>query len=68
MFHDCHERVWDGSQLQAKYGKNKMIRSFYYHRLEWPDMGGAMEQDNRIVEIFDILNDEHSRMLAAKIK
>ena len=68
MFHDCCERHWDGSELPAKHGKNRVVRSWYYSQREWPDEGGVMTQDNRIVEIFGIIKDESARILASKVK
>jgi hypothetical protein len=44
------------------------VRSWFYHQREWPDRGGVMKQDNRIVEIFSIVKDESARILASKVK
>jgi hypothetical protein len=68
MFHDCHEKVYDGAMLRAKHGKKLVIQSFMFRRIEWPAGGRTMEQDNRQVEIFSIIADEYERILASKVK
>jgi hypothetical protein len=44
------------------------VRSWFYHQHEWPEAGGVMRQDNRLVEIFNIVKDESARILASKVK
>lgn len=68
VFKDCHEWRFDGGELTAKVGKNKVIRSGMYHRLEWPDAGLSGDQDNRTVEGFGYISDEFNRMLYSKAK
>lgn len=68
LFHDCHEWRWDGGTMPAKTGKNRVIRSGYYSRREWPDAGGAMDQANVTVEAFRVIKDEEARMFSEKAK
>ncbi len=48
--------------------KNKSIKSGFYSRLEWPEIGGCLKQSNLTVEIFDIILDEKNRSFAHKVK
>lgn len=37
-------------------------------RLEWPDPGGALEQPNLIILIFDIIKDELLKILIEEMR
>lgn len=47
--------------------KDHVIRTGYWHRLEWPCPGGILEQFRHVVEIFNIIKDEEMRRQASKI-
>jgi len=39
-----------------------------YMRIEWPDPGGALEQSNLIILIFDMIKDELLKILIEEMK
>jgi hypothetical protein len=58
LFHQTHEWHTDGGTAGIIGNKNKVARTGYYTRREWPQQGGMMHQDKIIVDIMTVIKTE----------
>lgn len=53
LFHDCHEFFLTGAEYQKKDKKIAFIGDYRF--IAWPDGKSLLEQDHRLVQIFNAL-------------